>query len=190
MARTRRRRKRCRYCRQLFFPDPHQDSPRGSRQYACSSSSCQKARHRENHQNWKKRHPDAYRGRSVKVKLWRSGHPEYAKQYRRAHREVSLRDNEKRRERHERRKNLRAVIQDALWHQVSVEKAVKGTLIAEPNAVIQDPLWRQVFIISLVSCCYFARSCAVIQDPFASGSAPGYLPFYDRETASYPRPGP
>ena len=180
-----RRRKRCHYCPILFFPDPHQDSARGSRQYACSAPSCQKARHRDNHQSWLQRNTDAYQGRYINVKLWRSHHPEYTKQYRRAHPVVALRDNEKRQERHQRRKNLRAVIQDALSHQPPVEKAVKVTLFAGSRAVIQDPLWRQALIISLVSCSYFARGRAVIQDPFASGSAPGYLPLHDRETTPY-----
>ena len=174
----------------VFIPDPHQDSPGGSRQYACSAPSCQSARHRDAHQRWLKRNPDAYQGRYVKVKLWRSHHSDYPKQYRREHPKVALRDNEKRKCRHQRRKNLRAMIQDALSHQPSIEKAVKDTLFAEQCAVIQDALWRQSLVISLVSCSYFARGRAVIQDPFASDISPGYLPLHDRETTTYSRPDP
>jgi len=72
MVRSRRRRKRCRYCHTLFFPDPRQDSARGSRQYACSALPCQTSRHRDNHQSWLKRHPDAYKGRYVNAKAWRA----------------------------------------------------------------------------------------------------------------------
>jgi len=190
MVQSRRRRKRCRYCRTLFFPDPHQDSHGGSRQYACSAPSCQSARHRDAHQRWLKRNPDAYQGRYVKVKLWRSHHSEYPKQYRRDHSKVALRDNEKRKERHLRRKNLRAVIQDALSHQPPVEKELKGTLFARQCADIQDALWRQSLVISLVSSCYFARVRAVIQDAFASSISPGYLPLHDRETSPNSRPDP
>lgn len=190
MVRSCRRRKRCRYCHKLFLPDPRQDSPRGSRQYACSAPSCQRVRHRDAHQGWLERNPDAFQGRYVKVKLWRSHHPDYPRQYRGAHPEVALRDNEKRKERHQRRKTHRAVIQDALSHQLFVEKAVKDTLSAGPRAVIQDAIWRQILFISLVSCSYFARGRAVIQDAIASSPPPGYLPMHDRETTAYSRPGP
>lgn len=188
MASPRHRRKRCRYCKALFSPDPRQDTAHGNRQYACSKPSCQKARHQDNRKDWLKRHPDAFQERYVNVKQWRSDHPEYTKQYRRMHPQGAQRDNEKRKSRHQQRKNLRAVIQDALLHQPSIEKAVKDSLVAEPRAVIQDPLWSQLLIISLVSSCYFARGHAVMQDAFASGSVPVYSPFHDPETNPHPRP--
>lgn len=190
MAQPRRRRKRCCYCKSLFSPDPRQDTAHGNRQYACSKPSCQKARHRDNRSDWLKRHPESFHGRYVKVKQWRSDHPDYTKQYRRTHPQVAQRDNEKRKCRHQQRKNLRAVIQDALLHQPSIEQAVKDTLSAEPRAVIQDPLWSQLLIISMVSSCYFARRGAVIQDPFASIPVPVYPPFHDPETHPHPRPSP
>jgi hypothetical protein len=126
----------------------------------------------------------------VKVKIWLSDHPGYGKQYRKTHPEATIRDNEKRKCRHQRRKNLRADIQDALSHQPPVEKELKGTLFARQCADIQDALWRQLIIISLFSCSYFSRTRAGIQDAFASGISPGYLPLHDRETTPYSRPDP
>jgi len=190
MAQPRRRRKRCRYCRQLFLPDPRQESPRGNRQYACSKPSCQQARHRDNHQAWLKRDPEAYRGRYPKTQLWLSRHPGYLKAYRRDHPEAVARDNAGRRARRKRARTLRADIQDAILQQPPGTKEIKASLSATPGADIQDSLWAQTVIISLVSARYLLRRCADMQDAIDSRSTRPYPPFHDPETHPHPRPSP
>ena len=48
-----RKRKRCPFCRRLFWPDPRV----GDRQVACSRPACQQARHRQADRRWHERNP-------------------------------------------------------------------------------------------------------------------------------------
>jgi len=175
-GRRRRRRKRCRFCHDLFLPDHRQDSPGGNRQYACSKPSCQKARHEKNQSDWLKKHPDAYRGPRIKVKLWRSAHSGYGKEYRENHPQARARDNEKRKERHRKAKIRRAEIQDAISQQPLIEKELKGTLFEGRNAEIQDSILQQLIIISVFISIYLRRARAEIQDPIEPSLCAGYLP--------------
>jgi hypothetical protein len=54
MPRSRRkRRKRCPFCHDLFFPDPRV----GPRQWACGEAACQRRRHAQNCRDWRRRTP-------------------------------------------------------------------------------------------------------------------------------------
>jgi hypothetical protein len=185
MANSRRRQKRCRYCKELFSPDPRQDTARGNRQYACSKPSCQRARHQENHEKWLKRNPDAYQGRYPKTQLWLSRHPGYAEAYRRDHPEAVTRDNEGRKRRRQTAHILRADIQDAILQQPPVTKEIKASLTATGSADIQDSLWAQTVIISMVSARYLSRHCAGIQDAIDSPPLPPYRRAHDYQTSPY-----
>lgn len=63
----RRRRKRCRYCAELFRPDPRV----GKRQRACSKSDCQSRRQAKNREDWLGRHPGYFTGRGFQHKRYR-----------------------------------------------------------------------------------------------------------------------
>lgn len=60
MARPRRRKrhKRCRFCHELFRPDPRL----GPRQYACGQPACQQQRHAANCRTWRRRNRAVTRG--------------------------------------------------------------------------------------------------------------------------------
>lgn len=63
----RRRRKRCRYCSELFRPDPRV----GKRQRACSERDCQNRRQAENREDWLRRHSGYFTGRGPEHRRYR-----------------------------------------------------------------------------------------------------------------------
>lgn len=50
------KKKRCRFCRRAFRPDPRQ----GSRQRACSAAACQQERRAETQARWRAKNPDYF----------------------------------------------------------------------------------------------------------------------------------
>lgn len=83
------RRRRCRYCHRLFWPNPHVKE----RQIACSDVNCQKERGAEARQNWRSRprNQSYFRGRYPYLKEWlaRTENAGYLRSYRRGKREAS-----------------------------------------------------------------------------------------------------
>lgn len=79
----RRRRIRCRHCKELFMPDARN---RGRQRY-CSKDECRKASKHASQQKWlsKRRNWDYFRGsaNTERVRLWREGHPNYWRRHRR-----------------------------------------------------------------------------------------------------------
>lgn len=67
MSRHMRRRKRCRFCRDLFWPDRRI----GKKQYACSKPECQKKRQQLNCKQWHEKNPTAERERRLVERLRR-----------------------------------------------------------------------------------------------------------------------
>lgn len=65
----RRRRRRCRYCRQLFLPKPHIKN-----QKSCGAPACSKERQDEANQNWLKKpaNREYFCGRYGVLKAWLS----------------------------------------------------------------------------------------------------------------------
>jgi hypothetical protein len=55
MSRHRRRRKRCKFCGELFWPNPRI----GKKQYSCSKPECQQKRQRLNCKQWHEANPTA-----------------------------------------------------------------------------------------------------------------------------------
>ena len=84
MASSRCRKKRCRFCNDLFCPHPRLKSC----QVACSKPECQRARNKENRKRWLERQPDYFTGRYHNTKAWRQEHPDYQRRWRREHPEV------------------------------------------------------------------------------------------------------
>ena len=83
-----RRRRRCRFCDRLFWPNPRVKD----RQLACSDARCQKERVAETQRNWlAKPHNEGYfRGRYPHLKEWlaRTENAGYLRSYRRGKRGV------------------------------------------------------------------------------------------------------
>lgn len=177
-----RRRKRCRFCKELFLPDPRP----GARQYACAKPSCQKERKHRNQKTWLKRRPGYFKGRYPNTRKWLQAHPGYLQQYRRKHPQALQRDNIYRKIRHREAQKRRADIQVALSLQRPIRQTLTSSLFPHSNADIQDPFWRQVIIISLFSAAYLARARADIQDPIAFASSSPYPYLHDYETCPDP----
>ena len=150
MASTRRRKKRCRFCKELFVPDPRLKG----RQIACSTERCQKARNKANREQWLKRHPGYFEGRYENTKRWLEAHPGYLAEYRRRRPEKVERDAIRRQQGHRLAKEARADIQHSISLQAPVLKALTPTLA---GADIQHSIWPQVVSVSIFSTRYAAR---------------------------------
>ncbi len=144
---SKRRRKRCRFCRTLFSPDPRV----GSRQVACSDPECQSQRKKANQDRWLERHPDAFKERYWNTERWLGEHPGYLAEYRRQNPERVARDNRRRKIRREVATQTRADIQDSISAQPTVTKALAPYLAERPSADIQDSIWPQVIMTSIFS---------------------------------------
>lgn len=82
----RRRRRRCRYCRELFLPRPHIKN-----QKSCGALACSQARQHEANQKWLKKpaNREYFCGRYGRLREWLS-QPEncgYLRRYRQKHRD-------------------------------------------------------------------------------------------------------
>lgn len=85
---VRRRRRRCRYCQDLFVPDP-----RVKKQKSCGKPPCSRQRKLDADENWRgrRRNRDYFRGRYNYLKTWLAL-PEnigYLRGYRRRHRRAA-----------------------------------------------------------------------------------------------------
>jgi hypothetical protein len=169
------RRRRCRFCSQLFLPDPRLKE----RQSACSSPDCQRQRKEAGQERWLARNPGYFDGRYPKIKAWLCSHPGYLARYRREHPEKVESDNQARKRRRMRAGTTRADIQVARSLQVPVQKAVTPALAGPTSAAIQEPLLSQVIAISLLSAACLTRARADIQAPIASGAPDGYPPRHE-----------
>lgn len=147
------RRKRCRFCRELFRPDPRL----GSRQIACSAAECQKARKKQSQASWVARHPGYFEGRYANTRAWLDERPGYLAAWRERNPERVARDNERRRERRRIAAETAADIQDAISLQGTVSKALGPFLATARSAAIQDPIWPQVITASLFGARYMQR---------------------------------
>jgi len=75
---TRRRRRQCLHCHQLFFPDPR---TKGRQRY-CIKAKCQTIRQRKNEKDWRNRNPDCLKYQRQLSLQWHKAHPNYSKQRR------------------------------------------------------------------------------------------------------------
>ena len=104
--------KRCRYCPELFTPDPRRYRPtpdgkgRRSQQVACSKPECQRQRHRAACRRWHIDNPTYDDQREAEHHQRRKKHPAYMKNYRASHPDYVQSNCEKQRERDAKRKNL------------------------------------------------------------------------------------
>jgi len=160
-----RRRKRCRFCGELFCPEPRLKG----KQYACSAPECQHERKRANQERWVGGHPGYFKRRYWNTGEWLESHPGYAARYRRDHPDQVARDNTARKRRHERAKEARADIQVAKSLQAPVLKILTPVLTESEDAGIQDSILPQVILVSLFSAAYLERARAGIQGSIASG---------------------
>jgi hypothetical protein len=110
--------KRCRYCSDLFTPDPRSYRPRSdgkgrrSSQEACPKAECRRHRRSDANRQWRVKNPTYDDQRQAQHCQWRANHPGYPKAYRAAHPEYVQRNREQQRRRDRKGKNL--VNQDAI----------------------------------------------------------------------------
>jgi len=74
----RRRQRRCRWCGELFKPDPRTKG----RQRHCSKPACQTKRQRLNESAWRIKNPDCLDYQRGQSRLWNKAHPEYSRKRR------------------------------------------------------------------------------------------------------------
>ncbi len=72
------RRKHCRWCGELFEPDPR---TKGQQRY-CSKPACQTKRQRLNESAWRITNPDCLDYQRGQSRLWHNAHPEYSRERR------------------------------------------------------------------------------------------------------------
>jgi hypothetical protein len=147
------RRRRCRFCQELFLPSPRLTT----RQVACSKSDCQKARHAANQAAWLKQHPGYFSRRAVKTKQWLDRHPGYRAEHRKLHPEYAAADNAGRKERRRLARAACAGIQDSIRLQAPVLKRFRSYLKPPPPAGIQDSIWPEVVRLSIFSARFGAK---------------------------------
>ena len=84
------KRKRCRYCKKLFIPNPRV----GDHQVTCDDPHFKKAHKAKTNAHWRRRNPDYFRNDYPRVKRWLDQHPGYLKQYRQTHLEYMKKNRE------------------------------------------------------------------------------------------------
>ena len=124
------RRKRCRYCKRLFPPDPRV----GERQKTCGDPLCQKAHKAQNNTRWRRKNPEYSRNDYPRVKEWLDHHPGYLKEYRQTHPDYVKKNREAQRVR-DRSKTLRLDIQAEIKRQAA---EITNQLWNLPHLDIQD----------------------------------------------------
>jgi len=78
ISHTRRRRRRCPWCGELFTPDPR---TKGRQRY-CSKPECQIKRQRLNEDGWRIKNPDCLEYQREQSRLWHKSHPDYSRKRR------------------------------------------------------------------------------------------------------------
>ena len=135
--------KRCRYCPDLFTPNPrrYRSGPDGkgrrSFQVACAKPECQRQRHGDACRRWHIANPTYDDERVEYLRKWRGDHPDFSKVYRTAHPKYVERNREKQRERDAKRKNLakRDVIQ--MFHDGKMRRLID---LAKRDAIRTPPV--------------------------------------------------
>ena len=128
------KRKQCHYCGKWYVPDPRTAKFRT----ACQKSSCRKKRKKQAQAAWLKKNPRYFCSHYYKTKLWLAKHPDYQRNYRRAHREYAAKDNKLRAIRRRFKHYKIADIQDALFiGEIKQIRNIKG-------ADIQDTITRKI----------------------------------------------
>ena len=106
----RRRRKRtCRICRGMFYPDFRQKD----RQYSCSRSACQSNRRNKNNRSWYLKNPDCLTYQQDLTRQWFLSHPDYLKRWWMTHPEATLKN------RHDTRQRMRGIRSKKLFEKTN-----------------------------------------------------------------------
>lgn len=95
----RRRKRTCRICRGMFYPDYRQKD----RQYCCGRRSCQSKRRSQNNRDWYLKNPDCLKYQRDLTRQWFLDHPDYRCIYWNAHPETVIKN------RQDTRRRMRAI---------------------------------------------------------------------------------
>lgn len=87
---TRRRSKRCKFCQELFDPDPRR---KGKQKY-CPKPECQNNRQRKNEYDWRKNNPDCLEYQRGQSRQWHKERPGYSRERREANSELKQKNRE------------------------------------------------------------------------------------------------
>ena len=133
------RRRRCRFCGELFVPDR-----RVKEQFTCGDPDCQRERHRLSCARWNKAHQDQFHGRYALTRAWLQDRPGYLSAYRTEHPEAREKHRHTEQERRRRRREAAVDIQDAISMQAPVGQEVESVY---GRVDIQDAIWRYLFVV-------------------------------------------
>ena len=86
----RRRKRTCRICREMFYPDCRQKD----RQHCCGRPSCQSKRNSQNNRRWYLKNPDCLTYQQYLTRQWFLSHPDYRKRYRANHPKITLKNRQ------------------------------------------------------------------------------------------------
>ncbi len=128
--------KRCRYCRDLFRPDPRVKN----QQIACRKASCRRARKREAQKKWIEKNPDYLTGRYPNTQEWLKRHPGYLKAYREAHPEYVRRNRIKQKQRRQKQQEINQV-RGVVSSRPGTDKAgvdIQDAIISQPIVTPED----------------------------------------------------
>lgn len=129
-------RKKCAFCGQYFSPNPRV----GDRQKACFRKECRRRRKALAQQRWLEKNPNYFHGRYENTRAWLDQHPEYLKEYRKAHPEYVERNRIRTRERKRDCKKGQVDIQDEIKSQLLDIAEIKREKVGFD---IQDELFTQ-----------------------------------------------
>lgn len=134
------RRRRCRFCRCLFYPDGRTKG----KQYACSKAECQRQRKQQNQADWLARNPGYFKGRYPNTRKWLDARPGYLAAHRAQQPELREQHASEERERRKQRAQLCVDIQDLKTLQSIENKRVTSVL---PSVDIQDSITTELLLL-------------------------------------------
>jgi hypothetical protein len=132
-------RKRCRFCRRMFLPDPRTKG----KQIACLRQACRRQRKKEGQEAQARRNPGYFKGRYANTRKWLDEHPGYITEYRDRNPLARQKHRECERRRRKRHQDLAVDIQDVISTQEIEDTELSCHL---PSVDIQDAIQKQVFV--------------------------------------------
>jgi len=132
------KKKRCKFCRSWFTPDP-----RTEHQICCDNPQCRKQRKAENNRSWRLRNPGYDKSRAGKKRAWARARVYWCK-YRQEHPAYAAADNKRRSKAHKAR---RCAANQATRRKIAVEKLDSLNNSATDYAANQAMIARRVEVI-------------------------------------------
>jgi hypothetical protein len=126
--------RRCRYCQQVFRPDPYHPQQR-----VCSQPACQRQRRSDYHRQKIASDPVYQQVCLDSPRKWRKAHPEYWKQYRQDHPQPVERNRRQQRLRDQKRRLLNLANNNLAIRQVLIFHSSNPSWPTSPASCKQHP---------------------------------------------------